>query len=129
MLYLLHLLLSGWHKAVDPRFTSFTLNLCYLSHSFYILGSMLHANLLKNNQYKAKKSIFSNWSLNKLEIFKTSIWPYNLCVKMQTGDLLSEKWLSSKSSKYYDPICRTSNELTLTWDNKIKCYLVDILGE
>ena len=86
-------------NAVNPRFTSFTLNPCYLSHNFYILGSTLYAKLLKNNQYKAKKSIVFNSYLNKLEIFKTSFWLYDLCVKLQTGDLLCEKWLPSKTSK------------------------------
>ena len=86
-------------NAVNPRFTSFTLNPCYLSHNFYILGSTLYAKLLKNNQYKAKKSIVFNSYLNKLEIFKTSFWLYDLCVKLQTGDLLCEKQLSSKTSK------------------------------
>ena len=73
MLYLLHLLLSGYHNGVNPRLTSITLNPCYLSHILYTLGSTLHANLLKHNHYKAKKSIDCNSYLNELEIFKTSI--------------------------------------------------------
>ena len=63
-----------------------------------------------------------------MEIFKTSIWLHNLCVKLQTGDLLFEKWLL-KSSRYHDPVCWTSNELKVMSDNKIKCYLVDIFWE
>ena len=39
-------------------------------------------------------------------------------MKLQTGDPLFEKWLSSKTSKYYDPICRTSDELKLMSDNE-----------
>ena len=73
MLYLLHLLLSGCTNARNPRFTSITLKPCYPSHSFYILGSTLHANLLTHNHYKAANII-------KLQI-----------VKLQTGDQLFEK--------------------------------------
>ena len=75
-------------NAVNPRFTSFTFNPCYLSHSFYILGSTLHANLLTNNQYKAKKSIVCNSYLNKLKMYKTSVWLHNFCVKLQTGSII-----------------------------------------
>ena len=85
----------------------------------------MHANLLKNNQYKAKKSIVCKSYLNKLEIFKTSIWLYNLCGRLQTEDLLFEKCLSSKTSKYYDSICRTSNEQKLM-SEKTK-YLTQVM--
>ena len=105
---------------MKQRFTSITLNPCYLPHSFYILRSTLHAKLLKNNHYKAKKFIVCNSCLNELEIFKTSIWLHNICVKLQTGNPSFEKWLSTKTSKILWPFMWNFSRVKVNVKNQNK---------
>ena len=76
------------------------------THAIFLIASIFCGVRCMQNYWKtieAKKFIVCNSCLNELEIFKTSIWLHNICVKLQTGNPLFEKWLSTKTSKILWP--------------------------